>query len=50
MRFQKKKEKVTEIELTFRVVDERPCYEIKYKKVGESFYHVGYSSYCFENV
>lgn len=46
----KEKEKVTEIELIFRVVDERPYYEIKHKKVGESFYHVGYSSYCFENV
>ncbi len=43
-------EKVTELELVFRMIGERPYYEIKYKKVGENFYHIGYSSYDAETV
>lgn len=43
-------EKVTELELIFRMIGERPYYEIKYKKVGEDFYHIGYSSYDAETV
>lgn len=43
-------EKVTELELIFRMIGERPYYEIKYKKVGESFYNVGYSSYDVKTV
>lgn len=43
-------EKVTELELVFRMIGERPYYEIKYKKVGENFYRVGYSSYNPKNV
>lgn len=43
-------EKVTELELVFRMIGEKPYYEIKYKKVGENFYHVGYSSYNVKNV
>lgn len=43
-------EKVTELELIFRMIGERPYYEIKYKKVGEDFYHIGYSSYDVETV
>ena len=43
-------EKVTELELIFRMIGERPYYEIKYKKVGENFYHIGYSSYDVETV
>lgn len=44
------KEKVTDLELVFRMIGERPYYEIKYKKVGENFYHIGYSSYDVETV
>lgn len=43
-------EKVTKLELVFRMIGERPYYEIKYKKVGEDFYHIGYSSYDAETV
>lgn len=43
-------EKVTELELVFSMTGERPYYEIKYKKVGENFYRVGYSSYNLKNV
>lgn len=43
-------EKVTELELVFRMIGERPYYEIKYKKVGENFYNVGYSSYDVKTV
>lgn len=43
-------EKVTELELIFRMIGERPYYEIKYKKVGENFYNVGYSSYDVKTV
>ena len=45
-----RKEKVTELGLVVRVVDGRLYYEIKYKKVGENHYRIGYSSYSFENV
>ena len=44
------KEKVTDLELIFEVFDGRPYYSIKYKNVGEDYYHVGYSSYDFKNV
>ncbi len=44
------KEKVTELEQIFRIVDDTPYFELKYKKVGEDYYHVGYSSYDFHNV
>lgn len=43
-------EKVTELELIFRMIGKKPYYEIKYKKVGENFYHIGYSSYDVETV
>lgn len=45
-----RKEKVTELGLVVRAVDGRLYYEIKYKKVGENHYRIGYSSYSFENV
>lgn len=44
------KEKVTDLELIFEVFDGKPYYSIKYKNVGEDYYHVGYSSYDFKNV
>lgn len=44
------KEIVTELEQIFRIVDDKPYFELKYKKVGEDYYHVGYSSFDFHNV
>lgn len=32
------------------MIDKDPYYEIKYKKIGENHYNVGYSSYKLENV
>ena len=40
-----KKIKVTSLDIIVSVFGEKPYYEIKYKKVGENFYHIGYSSY-----
>ena len=45
-----KKEIVTELEQIFRIIDDKPYFELKYKKVGEDYYHVGYSSFDFHNV
>ena len=42
--------KVTSLEVIYRMVDGKPYFEIKYKKTGENFYHVGYSSFILENV
>lgn len=44
------KTKVTEMEQIFEVINDKPYYSLKYKKVGEDYYHIGYSSYSFENV
>jgi hypothetical protein len=44
------KNKVTSLEIIVRMIDNKPYYEIKYKKVGEDYYHVGYSSYNLDNV
>jgi hypothetical protein len=44
------KEKVTELEYIFEVINGKPYYSLKYKKVDENYYHVGYSSYDFRNV
>jgi len=44
------KTKVTELEQIFRIIDDKPYYSLKYKKVGEDYYHIGYSSYDFHNV
>ena len=44
------KEIVTELEQIFRIVDDKPYFELKYKKAGENYYHVGYSSFDFHNV
>lgn len=44
------KEIVTELEQIFRIVDDKPYFELKYKKVGENYYQVGYSSFNFHNV
>ena len=44
------KNKVTSLEIVVRMIDNKPYYEIKYKKVGEYYYHVGYSSFNIDNV
>lgn len=44
------KNKVTSLEIIVRTIDNKPYYEIKYKKVGEDYYHVGYSSFNIDNV
>lgn len=44
------KEIVTELEQIFRIVDDKPYFELKYKKFGEDYYQVGYSSFDFHNV
>lgn len=44
------KSKVTSLEIIVRMADNKPYYEIKYKKVGEDYYHVGYSSFNIDNV
>ena len=42
--------KVSSLEIIVRMIDSKPYYEIKYKKIGEDYYHVGYSSYNINNV
>lgn len=44
------KNKVTSLEIIVRMIDNKPYYEIKYKKIGEDYYHVGYSSFNIDNV
>lgn len=44
------KEKVSSAEIISRDIGGKPYYEIKYKKVGEDHYTVGYSSYCLDYV
>lgn len=42
--------KVASLEIIVRMIDSKPYYEIKYKKVDEDYYHVGYSSFNIDNV
>lgn len=44
------KSKVTSLKIIVRMADNKPYYEIKYKKVGEDYCHVGYSSFNIDNV
>lgn len=44
------KNKVTSLEIIVRMINKKPYYEIKYKKVGEYYSHVGYSSFNIDNV
>lgn len=37
--------KVTSLDIIVNMHRDNPYYEIKYKEVGEDFYHIGYSSY-----
>lgn len=42
--------KVSDLEIIVTMIDKDPYYEIKYKKIRENHYKVGYSSYKLENV
>lgn len=42
--------KVTSAEIVVHGTIDRPYYEIKYREIGSSEYHIGYSSYCLNNV
>lgn len=42
--------KVSYLEIIVTMIGKKPYYEIKYKKIQEDYYHVGYSSYKLENV
>ena len=42
--------KVSDLEIIVTMIDKDPYYEIKYKKIGENHYNVGYGSYKLENV
>ena len=42
--------KVSEIDIIVNMINGKPYYEIKYKKVGEDYYHIGYSSYNLDFV
>lgn len=44
------KNKVASLEIIVSMIGNEPYYEIKYKKVGEDYYHVGYSSFNIDNV
>lgn len=44
------KVKVTSAEIIVHGTVDRPYYEIKYREVGDSEYHIGYSSYKLDNV
>lgn len=42
--------KVTNAEIVVHGSVDKPYYEIKYREIGSSEYHVGYSSYNLNNV
>ena len=42
--------KVSCLDIIVTMIGKKPYYEIKYKEIGEDYYHVGYSSYQLENV
>ena len=42
--------KVSCLDIIVTMIEKKPYYEIKYKEIGEDYYHVGYSSYKLENV
>lgn len=44
------KEHVVEAEIVVHRIQEKPYYEIKYRKAGEANYSIGYSSYNLEIV
>lgn len=40
-----KKIKVTDLDIIVTMIQDKPYFEIKYKKVGNKHYNIGYSSY-----
>lgn len=42
--------KVTSADIVVHGTVKKPYYEIKYREVGSSEYHIGYSSYDLHNV
>lgn len=44
------KNKVTSLEIVVTLIRNKPYYEIKYKKVGEDYCRIGYSSFNADNV
>lgn len=42
--------KVSCLDIIVTMIGKKPYYKIKYKEIGEDYYHVGYSSYKLENV
>ena len=42
--------KVNELDIIVNMVNGKPYYEIKYKKIEEDYYHIGYSSYYLDFV
>lgn len=40
-----KKTKVTSLDIIVTMYDDKPYYEIKYKKLGDNFYFIGYGSF-----
>lgn len=45
-----KKERATDLSIIVRIIKDNPCYEVKYRNVGESDYRIGYSSYNLKTV
>ncbi len=50
MSAENKRIKVSCLDVIVTTTGKAPYYEIKYKEIGEDYYHVGYSSYKLENV
>lgn len=44
------KNKVTDLEIIARIRGNHPYYEIKYKKIGENWFTIGYGSFDIKNV
>lgn len=42
--------KVSCLDIIVTMIGKKPYYEIKYKEIGEDYYHVGYGSYKLDNV
>lgn len=44
------KNKVASLEIIVRMIGNHPYYEIKYKKLGENWFTIGYGSFDIKNV
>ena len=45
-----KKERVTELSIIMRMIDNKPYYEVKYREIDKKDYYIGYSSYNLKTV